>query len=421
MADMNNFEGIQDSFNYIAEALDALRAQNSMNSGNVDKLMANINSQLDVITNDETTDLTKIFFAELKRALDERHNFVSSKFEEIEISFKKLVKNSENQLEGSEIKELFEIIATNLNVFSKDISTQKKIVSEIDLKIDELQKDESSKKEILKNVSSLKNEVEKFGNGFESIIINLNNNFSELSGILAKLDSKEALDGLKKDIENIFLSSNAILSTMQVIDRKNRDLEEIINTFITKEDFKLERKQVAELIAQNIELTDYIKSLPTQTNFVTLTEKIDTSIGVISALKNMLNETSKQNQQMLMAQLDSLEAKILNISTEDEFIGFRKELAQFAQDVMESTNLIRADLADTNDSLKNLYEFLNAMDIKNSFLNFTEVTKNTEKRTIERIDSSLTKILEDTSKTQKITKSDIEKSTAEISENVFAI
>ncbi len=378
MADMNNFEDIKEGFNYITDILDSMRAQNAMNAGGVDKVLLNINTRLESLSNEENSDLIKVFLAELKRSLEERHNFVSSKFNEIETSFKELVHNSEDQIQKHEIKEVFEIIANNLNVFSQDFSSQKELISEIGLKIEELQADDSPKKEILRNISILKVDLEKFSNGFESIILKLNDKFKDLSQTLINLDSSESLGNMKKDIESIFLSSNAVLSTLQVIDRKNRELEDVITNVVTKDDFKLEREQVAKLITQNIQITDYINTLPTKVQVETLTERIDGTVVVINTLKNMLSETGKQNQQMLTAQLDNLESKILNISTEEEFIGFRKELSEFAQEVIQSTSLMRADLAETNSGLKDLVALLDDMDIKNTFESFVDLTRVSE-------------------------------------------
>ncbi len=418
MADMDNFGDIQESFNYITEALDSIRAQNAMNLGNMDKVLVNINNQLEELTKESSSDLMKVFLIELKRNLEEKHDFVSSKFNEMENSFHSIIQKTQKQLTGSEIRELFEIIANNLSTFSKDFTSQKQIISELGLKIEDLQNDDSTKKEILKNISVLKLETEKFGNGFESIIINLNDNFKDLSQELKKLETTDILDGIKKDIENIFLSSNAILSTQQVIDHKNRELEAIINTFVTKDDFNVEREQVAKLIAQNIELTNYINNLPTHNQFESLTEKIDTSIGIINALKNMLDETGKQNQKMLTAQLDNLETKILNISSEEEFIGFRKELSEFAKQVMDNTNLIRADLADTNYAVKSLYDFLNTIDIKNSFLNFTQITKNSENNIKDSVSDLTKNVMEESVKNRNLTRSDVENGVSKISSEV---
>lgn len=418
MAEMNNYEDIQENFAYITEAIDSMRAQNAMNAGNFDKVLTNITNQLESLSVEENTDLIKVFLAELKRSLDERHNFVSSKFSEIETQFQDLVTRSEAQLKGHEIKELFEIIAGNLNTVSNDFTSQRDLITEIGLKIEEFAGDDSAKKEILKNISTLKSELEKYGNGFESIILNLNTNFEQVSEAITNLDTSESLGNIKKDIENIFVSSNAVLSTLQVIDRKNMEFGDIISNLVTKDAFSLEQEHVAKLIAQNIQITDYMNTLPSSKDLQSLTEKVDTTVGVLNAIKNMLSETGLQTQQILTAQLDNLEKKILNISTEEEFIGFRKELSEFAQQVIQSTNLMRGDLAETNEELKGLLSYLSAMDIKNSFETFASLTKVSENN----IQESISKLSEDVSKeigkNKNLTKTDIDAGVVRVNETV---
>lgn len=417
MAENNNFD-FRESFDYITSALDSIRAQNAMSAGVNDKLLNGINNQLQTLLGEETSDLMKVFMLELKKSLDERHHFVAVKFGEIESSFENMLAKAESQLQPSEIKELFEIIAQNFNTFSTDFSSQKELITELDLKIEELKQDESSKKEILKNISTLKVELEKVNNGFESVILNLSTNFKEVAKTLDSLDKSDELGEIKKEIENVGLSTSAVLSTMQVIDHKNRELEEIITHLVSKEDFDLEREQVAKLIEQNTELSEYVNKLPTQSNVEILSEKFDTSIGVINALKNMLIETGKQNQQLLTAQLDSLETKILNISTEEEFIGFRKELAEFAQTVGESTNLMRTDIADTNANLKELIEQLNPSEIKTTFADFNINTKVMEASIKESIAGLSEHVSKESEKGKKHTQTTVAKSVEDIAEKI---
>lgn len=420
MAEITNFEDFKDSFEYITDALDSMRAQNALNAGSFDKILTNINNQLEVISNEENTDLIKVFLAELKRSLDERHTFVSSKFSEIEESFSDLVKRAESQLKAHEIKELFEIIAKNLSNFSTDFSSQKDLINAVGLKIEEFHQDESQKTEILKNIAVLKSDIEKLSPGFESIIVNVNDHFKEVSEKLSELDPTESLSSLKKDIENIFVSSNAVLSALQVIDRKNRELEEVITHLVTKEDFNLERDQVAKLILQNIELTNYINMLPKQDQLTALTEKVDTTVGVINALKNMITESGKQNQELLTVQLDNLEKKILNISTEEEFIGFRKELAEFAKQVMNSTNMMRADLDTTSSELKGLLAFLNSVDIKNSFISFAKTTKATEENIQKSLVDVSNIISNQIGEKQELTKENIAESVSKVDASIIS-
>lgn len=418
MAEKNNFEDFRESIDYISSALDSIRAQNAMSAGVNDKLLNGINNQLKTLLDEGSSDLMKVFMLEMKKSLDERHHFVALKFGEIESSFQEIINKVENQLQPGEIKELFEIIAQNFNTFSTDFSSQKDSITQLDLKIEELKQDESQSKEILKNISTLKVELEKVNNGFESVILNLSTNFKEVAKTLDKLDKSDELNEIKKDIENVGLSTSAVLSTMQVIDHKNRELEEIITHLVSKEDFNLEREQVAKLIEQGTQLNEYVNTLPTQNNFEELTESFNTSIGVINALKNMLIETGKQNQHLLTAQLDSLETKILNISTEEEFIGFRKELAEFAKNVGESTNLMRTDIADTNANLKELIEHLNPAEIKTTFENFSVNTKTLEDNIKTRVSDLAEHVTKEVEKGKKHTQSVSAKSVEEVAEKI---
>jgi len=421
MTDMSNSDNIQENFKYIIEALDSMRAQTAMNSGDLDKVLLNINSRLETLSSEENSDLIKVFLAELKKNLEERHTFVSSKFTEIESSFKKLSQKTEGSINVGEVKEAFDVIGFNLNGFSKEFVAQKELVNEIGLKIDAFRNDDSDKKDILKNISTLKVEVEKTNNGLESVVISLGDSFKTLAEQVSKLDTNGPLKAIKKDIEDVFLSSNAILSAIKVVDHKNRELEDIITHLVTKEDFTLERDQVANLIAQNVQIADYIDKLPNQTHFVGLAEKVDTAVGVISALKTVITDNGKQNQQMLTAQLDNLEAKILNISTEDEFIGFRKELSAFATEVVDSSNSMRADLADTNAELKSLLSFMNSMDIKSSFESFANLTKVSETSVKESISKLSTAVSKDIDKARNLIKSDVEDGTFVVTQKIDAI
>lgn len=416
MAD--KFENVEDRVEYIAEALDSMRAQTAMNAGTFDRVLAKITNQLDDLGKDESSEFMKVFFIELKKSLEDRYEFISSKFNEIETVFSDFVQRTESQVPPNQIKEVFDVIASNLQGFSRDFDSQKELISEIGVQIEAIKQDDSTKREVLKNISVLKVELEKFGNGFESIVLNLNDKFSDLSKYLAEVDPRENFSDLKKDIENVYLSSNAVLSTLQVIDRKNKEFEDIIKQLVTKEEFKVEKEQVDTLVAQNRQIADYMEKLPDFNQLDSLTEKIDTTVGVINALKNSISEKGEQNQQILTAQLDNLEKKILNISTDEEFIGFRKELSEFAQGIVQSTNLMRTDLIETNSELTGLREYLAALDIKNTLEGFETISKTSENNIKKSVAKSSENILQELEKSKEFTHDYIDESVSNINDRI---
>ena len=171
---MNNFSDINENFDTIKTLLNSIRAKGIMNNYDVDKLLTGINSKLEKINTEEYIDLIKAFLSELKQNLDERHGVLGSKFGAIESLFSNLLKNSNEVAKSGELKELFDIVATNLSVFSREVVSQKETLTDITLRIDAMRSDDTQKKDIIKSISSVKNDIEKLNNGFDSNVISLN-------------------------------------------------------------------------------------------------------------------------------------------------------------------------------------------------------------------------------------------------------
>ena len=147
---MDNLANISENFDTIKTLLNSIRAQGILNTSDVDKLLTGINSKLEKINTEEDIDLIKIFLSELKQGLEERHTILISKFGAIESLFSNLLKNSSEMLKTSEVKELFDIVATNLSVFSREVISQKESLTDISLRLDALRSDDSQKRDIIK-------------------------------------------------------------------------------------------------------------------------------------------------------------------------------------------------------------------------------------------------------------------------------
>ena len=82
-------------------------------------------------------------------------------------------------------------MATNLSVFSREVVSQKESLTDITLRIDALRSDDSQKKDIIKNIALLKTDLERLSNGFDSIVISLNDNFKTVVKTIASVDKTE--------------------------------------------------------------------------------------------------------------------------------------------------------------------------------------------------------------------------------------
>src|SRR5574344_2283390 len=157
-----------------------------------------------------------------------------------------------------------------------------------------------------------------------------------------------------------------------------------------------------------------MNGLADKSTLVTMSQKIDTAVGIINALKNVMSEKSTQNQQMLTAQLEKLESTASEIVSEDDFSKFRAELLRVVEGGIQSSNLVRAELLDTNAELKNLFNFLNSFEIKSNFQQLSNVVKTSE----ENVKESVREISEKISQTSEQYKTLI---TTDINNNVSAV
>lgn len=380
MADINNFTEIAENFDTIKTLLNSIRAQGILNTSDVDKLLIGINSKLEKIHTDEDVELIKMFLSELKQNLDERHSTLLSKFGAIEALFSNLLKNSSETLKSSEVKELFDIVATNLSVFSREVVSQKETLSEIALRLDAMRSDDTQKKEIIKNISFLKNDVERLTNGFDSIVLSLNENFKTVIQTISNIDPTESVNKFAKEIEDIANSSNTILSALQMIDKKTLQLEDTLRGVATQDDLESAKKSINNLVLQECNLVQSIDNLAEKYYKIdNLSDKIDASVDILAGLKTLLSERDEQGVASVLNKITGLEQILASVSTTQAFDEFKHSL----EDVLNTfdTNFIKLEdaLNVSADKLQKIQGLIQALGLDVSFkaLN-SDITKSEE-------------------------------------------
>ena len=367
MADFDNLAEINENFDTIKTLLNSIRAQGILNTSDVDKLLSGINMKLEKINTEEDIDLIKIFLSELKQNLDERHNLLISKFGAIESLFANLLKNSSEMLKSSEVKELFDIVATNLSVFSREVVSQKESLTDISLRIDAIRSDDSQKKDIIKNIALLKSDIERLSNGFDSIVISLNDNFKTVVKSITALDKSEHFEKFSNTLTSIEISSNTVLSALQMIDKKAEQVEQALKDVATKDDISGAAQKIFELSAQSQELTTVVSDLNTKyAKFDTLNDKIDASVNVIAGLKSVLEDTDNVHTQKILAELSALQEKLLNVSSEEKFEELKNELGTVFKFIQERLESLGDRSVLVFEEIQKLAAFIQALDIQQS-------------------------------------------------------
>ena len=341
MADSNNFSDINDNFDTIKTLLNSIRAQGILNTSDVDRLLEGINSKLEKINTEEDIDKIKGFLSELKNNLDERHEVLISKFGAIESLFSNLLKNSTDSVKSSELKELFDIVATNLSVFSREVVSQKETLTDITLRLDAMRSDDSQKKEIIKSISTARNDIEKINNGFDSIVISLNENFKTVLKTIADIDQSEALQSFTTQLSDILNSTNTILSAIELIDKKNTQVEDAFEGLATQNDTTSIQHSIMELSAKSQELINLVDSLNQKSYKIdNLSEKIDAAVDIIASLKADIADKDDSAKNAVLDKLFELEDSIKNVSSDADFKAFQKTLENVLSNISsDSINL----------------------------------------------------------------------------------
>lgn len=393
MADIDKFSEINENFNTIKTLLNSIRAQGILNTSDVDKLLTGINGKLEKINTEEDIDLIKVFLSELKQNLDERHNVLLSKFGAIESLFSNMLKNSSEMLKSSEVKELFDIVATNLSVFSREVLSQKESLSDITLRLDALRSDDSQKKDIIKNISLLKNDLERLNNGFDSIVLSLNDNFKTIIKTIASYDKTDYLDKFADVLSNIEMSSNTVLSALQMLDKKTSQVEASLDNLASREDIFAQSEQLHNLSAQNKELAASVSELSGRyMRFDSLAEKIDASVNIIASLKSVLAEERDLNTQNILDEFNKLQAEVLEIKSDEKFEEFKVSLESMLRNIAEGTLNLNKNLNDSFNEIQKVADIIKGLDISVSFQDLVSNLGKVELNLKTHVDDSTEKI-----------------------------
>lgn len=335
MAEIDNFSEIKENFDTVKTLLNSIRAQGILNTSDVDKLLEGINSKLEKLNTDEDVELIKVYLTELKDSMNERHSVLVSKFGAIESLFSNLLKNSSETIKSSEIKELFDIVSTNLSVFSREVVSQKEALNDISLRLDTMRSDDSEKQEIIKNITFLKTDLEHLNNGFDSIVLNLNDSFKSVLKSVSEINPEAELTEFASQIADVVSSSNAILSALQLIDKKNESIEDSIATLATQDDVNSAKRNISEMLAKNAEVVSSLEALTQKSQKIdSLSEKIDASVNIIAGLRTVLADNNDQNTASLITRFDDLETLVRSVSNEHEFSELKTDLDNIIRELL---------------------------------------------------------------------------------------
>ncbi len=290
----------------IEEIVNVIKSENALHNEMYNNTLSDINTKLEDIANDGiTTDLIKSSLKDLEIVLESRHRFISEKFSELRESFENLNENSELLTKNADLKIMFNLLNEHIDHFAQEINDQRNLTLEIEAKLVEFRNDNSKKEEIIENISVVKDGVENINRGLEASIMDINSNLRGITKTLMTMDVTDQNDIIKRELENIYLATNAILSTMEIFDQKN---DEIARNQITKDDI------------------------------LSLAGKIDNSFALVSEKVDALDKSDNTNK--IIAEIEK---------NRNELLSFNENVSKGLSDYLTS---VRDVLANSIEEIK---------------------------------------------------------------------
>lgn len=218
----------------IDDILNSIRAENQVSNDMFGKTLTEINSKLEDIANDGiTAELIKTTLQDVKTDLDTRHRFVTEKFENIKDAFEQINQSQALLVKNSDLKIMFNLLNENIDHFAQEITEQQVLINNIETNIVEFRNDTSRKDEIIERVAVVKDGIDEVNRGLQASIMEVNSSLRNITKNLMTMDATEQNDIIKRELENIYLAVNAVLSSMEILDQKNDD---IAKNIVAKED-----------------------------------------------------------------------------------------------------------------------------------------------------------------------------------------
>lgn len=321
----------------------------------IDGLVKLINDEKNEILNkvnelNQNTEINKILnvsLPELEELINSKHSTALAQFSALNSALESVLAKQDTLSKSAETEEFFSSLKTDVNNFYNELLNQHNFLETVRQRLNEIADDKTDRDEVINNVVSIKGDVENFNRSLEAYIIDINSNLQEILKNILTMDTTEQNDIIKRELENIFLSSNAILSSLEISDKKDDELFNVISSVENKIDELIEREPVNAVKA--------IQDL--QSEIGTRFDKTSTEITQIS---DNFKSVSASNLQQILSDIGNSSRKIdeLNLVIHEDFA---QNLAAI-KNIVENISIDRPAITPENPVLSNrLDEILKAV------------------------------------------------------------
>lgn len=301
----------------IAEILNSMRVENENNVENFEKVLTDINAKLELMAGDsEDADLIKVYLTELKGLVEDKSVDTNTRFADIEKILHNVLLSQDDIAKTSELKDLFHVFSAAFDNFTSNFVNQKDFLENLSLKLENVENKVFDKDELASLIAGLNQDLVAVNNDIEKSFVSIDEKFAE---VIKKLDSF--------------------------------DITEQVNSINSK----------------ILNISEEINLIPSKISFTSLEDKISYSQSVLNSLRELITETSEQENAIISERFEKLEKSFESIVTDSDFTGFRTNLADFVQKIIDNSTVLNTKLSYTTERIEHILTTIENLDNSEEF------------------------------------------------------
>lgn len=301
----------------IAEILNSMRVENENNVENFEKVLTDISAKLELMAGDsEDADLVKVYLTELKKLVEDKSVDTNTRFADIEKILHNVLLIQDDVAKTSELKDLFHVFSAAFDNFTSNFVNQKDFLEDLSLKLGNVENKVFDKDELASLIAGLNQDLVAINNDIEKSFVSIDEKFAE---VIKKLDSF--------------------------------DITEQVNSINSK----------------ILNISEEINLIPSKISFASLEDKISYSQSVLNSLRELITETSEQENAIISERFEKLEKSFESIVTDSDFTGFRTNLADFVQKIIDNSTVLNTKLSYTTERIEHVLTTIENLDNSEEF------------------------------------------------------
>lgn len=301
----------------IVEILNSMRVENENNVENFEKVLTDISAKLELMAGDsEDADLIKVYLTELKGLVEDKSVDTNTRFADIEKILHNVLLIQDDVAKTSELKDLFHVFSAAFDNFTSNFVNQKDFLENLSLKLGNVENKVFDKDELASLIAGLNQDLVAVNNDIEKSFVSIDEKFAE---VIKKLDSF--------------------------------DITEQVNSINSK----------------ILNISEEINLIPSKISFASLEDKISYSQSVLNSLRELITETSEQENAIISERFEKLEKSFESIVTDSDFTGFRTNLADFVQKIIDNSTVLNTKLSYTTERIEHILTTIENLDNSEEF------------------------------------------------------